>query len=77
MGWNTAVLILNDALGDIERDPEFGRNLARAIRQQVCSASPVDVSAGNHVNAASVIAQEHADNPFIVKFGGNMGKRRK
>jgi len=31
MGWNSTVVVMNDALGYIEEDPEFGTKLARAI----------------------------------------------
>ena len=33
MGYNTTVVILNDALGQIAKDPKFGEKLARAIME--------------------------------------------
>lgn len=73
MGYNTAVLVLNDALGCIEDDPDFGMNLARAIRYFNMKREPIDISSKNHVNAATVISCEHADADQVVVFGKNMG----
>ena len=69
MGINTTVLIMNDALDGIENDPDFGKNLARAIK---CWGSlPLDVPAGHHCNAATVIEQHHSSFTVIVAVGGN------
>lgn len=73
MGHNTAVLILNDALDQIENDPDFGKNLAQAIRRTSSSAERIDVRAGNHCNAATVLATQHADFAQIFVVGGNCG----
>ena len=69
MGMNTTVIIMNDALGEIEKDPDFGKNLARAIK---CWGSlPLDVPAGHHCNAATVVEQHHCSFTVIVAVGGN------
>ena len=77
MGYNTTVVVLNDAIGEIERDPEFGKNLGAAIRDLHTSRrlgrGRVDVRAGCHGNAASVIESHHADETAIVTVGGNCG----
>jgi hypothetical protein len=73
MGFNTTVVILNDALDAIENDPDFGKNLVAAINK-VLHGGPVDVSAGCHYNAATVIETHHADYNVIVSVGGNYGK---
>lgn len=78
MGYNTSVIVLNDALDAIARDPDFGKKLSYAV---MAAASPpthrsridLDVSASNHCNAASVIETHHADQTSLVSFGGNMG----
>jgi len=74
MGFNTTVVVMNDAVNEIERDPDFGRNLAAAIRSVGCYSKPVDVSAMNYCNAASVIECHHADLDVYVKVGGNYGE---
>ena len=73
MGFNTTVVVMNDALGDIASDPEFGARLARAI-QLVSRDKPVVVSAGRYANAATVIETHHADYEVLVRVGGNRGE---
>lgn len=78
MGYNTSVIVLNDALNDIEHDPEFGKKLSRAVIAAASGPSfrqpwDLDVSARGHCNAASVIETHHADQTTLVSFGGNMG----
>ena len=76
MGFNTTVVVLNDALPYIEEDPEFGKKLARAI-SEASLGHKVDVRASNgmvsHGNAAQVIETHHADGTAVVAVGGNMG----
>jgi len=79
MGYNTTVVILNDALGDIANDPDFGRKLADAIlrqsgnRHEVVNAT--SISPGGTVRrssmAAIVVEQHHADETTLVAVGGN------
>lgn len=73
MGFNTTVLVLNDAVHQIENDPEFGKNLASAIREVHGTADRIYVGAGGHVNAATVIETHHADSMVLVGLGGNRG----
>ena len=74
MGFNTTVVVMNDALHAIENDPDFGKKLGDAIRSL---GGPhkfhADVSALNHVNAATAIETHHADDFVVVAVGGNMG----
>jgi hypothetical protein len=69
MGFNTTVLVLNDGLGEIEKDPNFGKKLVGAILS--LGNKPADVSAGNHMNAVQVIETHHADSTVAVAVGGN------
>lgn len=74
MGWNTTVVIFNDALGTIEEDPNFGKNLAKAIRSLeehtvVSARNPK----GGCCSAAKIIEQHHADDTTCVFIGGNTG----
>lgn len=77
MGFNTTVVVLNDALSEIRDDPEFGRRLADAVLK-VQRGEPVDVSAHGkrsiHCNAAVVIESHHADQMVMVRVGGNYGE---
>ena len=72
MGYNTTVVVMNDALSSIERDPEFGKKLSRAISEAV-HGKRVDVISGCLCNAATVIETHHADQTAIVTVGGNYG----
>lgn len=72
MGFNTTVVVYNDAIDAIEKDPKFGANLAAAVKE-CARGRQVDVPAGNHVNAARVIESHHADNMHAVLVGGNLG----
>lgn len=73
MGHNSTVVVLNDALDQIEKDADFGKNLARAIMTVNRSNGGVDVQAGNHCNAARVVESHHADYSALVLVGGNYG----
>lgn len=77
MGYNTTVVILNDALGEIATDPEFGKRLADAIAQ-ARRGKPVVVGAHGerdiHCNAALVVETHHADDEVTVIVGGNTAR---
>ena len=77
MGYNTSVIVINDALTDIEKDPEFGKKLAQTIRKlpmhRTMHRSELDVSARGHCNAATVIETHHADQTALIAVGGNYG----
>jgi hypothetical protein len=75
MGWNTTVVILNDALHNIESDPEFGRKLAdavkRAINRREC---PIRISAGGFSPAAVVVETHDGGSAVTVEVHGNTGR---
>lgn len=74
MGYNTTLVVYNDALGAIEKDPEFGAKVAQAVRRlTVSEGKPVDIPAGNHANAAMAVESHHADNTAVITVGGNLG----
>jgi len=78
MGHNATVVVMLDALWDIEIDPAFGKKLSNAILALSLPSShrtraDLDVSAGCHCNAASVIEEHHADQTVLVAVGGNYG----
>lgn len=80
MGYNTTVVVLNDALSFIEEDPEFGKRFARAISEAATNGGrPVNVAArssrgGVHCNAATVVETHHAGYDVFVKVGRNCGE---
>ena len=77
MGWNTTVVVMNDALDCIRDDAEFGRRLYEAVLD-ARKGKPVDVAAHGkhaiHCNAATVIETHHADYDVTVVVGGNTGR---
>lgn len=74
MGYNTTVVIMNDALEAIGRDHEFGKNLRQAILKAVSAKEcPVRVGSLGHSTAAKVIETHHADVDVLVRVGGNQG----
>jgi cytochrome c2 len=77
MGMNATVVVMHDALGQIESDPRFGAKLAEAIRTaSVVPDARQDVTAGNHMNAAHVVECHHADTSVTITVGENLGKVR-
>ncbi len=72
MGWNTTAVILNDGLDQIERDPDFGKNLAHAVLE-LNVKKPQYVRAGNHCNAVMLVEHHHADHMVLVLVGRNQG----
>jgi hypothetical protein len=78
MGWNTTVVVHNDSLGAIGKDPEFGKNLERAIlsigmTDGKCIGVPANGGGCLHCNAVEVIETHHADQVVAVAVGGNYG----
>jgi hypothetical protein len=67
MGFNTAVVILNDHLSSIRDDKEFGRKLHDACLR-VWEGAPVDIGVG------TVITSQHADCHTVVVMHGNTGR---
>lgn len=67
MGFNSTVLILNDQLGSIERDPEgFVREMVNAI-QRGSGSDQVDFGPGQ----STVMSCVHADAVTVLAVGGN------
>lgn len=77
MGYNTTVVVMNDALHAIAEDQEFGKRLAHAI-MEAFGGKRVDVPAYGksviHCNAATVIETHHADHMVTVRVGMNSGE---
>lgn len=78
MGYNTTIVVMNDALHAIAEDEKFGKKLEQAILSQHRVKNP-DVSAVTksgsiHVNAATVIDCKHADITQVIAVGWNSGR---
>lgn len=65
MGFNTAMIVRNDFLNDVERDANFGERVADAIRYAGYPNPPY------HGQTFDVLPPQHADYNQIVKIGGN------
>jgi hypothetical protein len=66
MGFNTTVVVYNDALDAIKKDPEFGRKLSEAcmaVNNPNATSSELSPSAGNHANAA-IVVETHQNSLF-------------
>lgn len=70
MGFNTAVMVLNDCLHEIEKDPEFGRKLSEEVREAYSRRG----HDGWH-NSFSVLPSQHADWDQLVVIGQNRMRR--
>ena len=75
MGWQTTVVVNNDALGYIEEDPEFGKNLVRAIlKLNHPHNRSIPVHAGGMSPAAKVIEQHDSEYAVTVEMQHGTGK---
>jgi GAF domain-containing protein len=76
MGYNTAMIVLNDGMDTLKSDPDVGEKLYRGIlaaghRQTRNGADSHTVSLGNHCNPVAILPSQHADTLQIVAIGAN------
>ena len=72
MGFNTAALILNDALHSIEADAEIGDKIGTAVAMAHRKGGGVNAHGrGVYIDAIQVLPPQHADYVQIVAVGGN------
>lgn len=71
MGYNSVILVLNDRLWDIEKDPAFGSKLCDAIREASSRPDRFPEVPGSQT---VVINTDHADVMQIIAVGGNYGR---
>jgi hypothetical protein len=77
MGYNSTIVIVNDAIDMIANDKDFGKSVANAIRSMsMTQGQRVDIASGNHCNAAHLVEIHHADESVVVVVGGNLGVKR-
>ena len=75
MGYNTTIVVMNDALDAIAEDKNFGAKLRSAVLEASgFGKKHVVVSAMGHANAATVIETHHADEHVISVVGANCGQ---
>ena len=77
MGNQSVVIIRNDAIGEIRRNPEqFVNGLLDAIERVAGNEHKgVDFGCGYHANPARVVAVHHSDTTVIVDSGGATGRQ--
>jgi hypothetical protein len=73
MGYQTTIVFLNDSVKSLEKDPDLGKNLAKAILEVATYGKSVDCPVAGHVNAIQVVETHHANIDVLVKVGGNRG----
>lgn len=74
MGYNTPVLILNDAMEGLKTDPNVGKKLYDAIGEtqlREYRQNGRSFSIGNHANGGLAFESRHADEAQIIAVGGN------
>jgi hypothetical protein len=71
MGFNASLVILCDRLGEIERDPEFGKKVAAAIREH---GFPEKYRRTFITGQTQVVGVAHADTEQVIVVGGNTGR---
>ena len=71
MGYNSVLVILNDRLDEIERDAEFGKKVASAIREH---GSPEKHRRTYVTGQTQVVTVNHADTLAVVAVGANYGR---
>jgi len=75
MGYNSVIVVMNDALHNIASDKEFGNKLSDAVSYHWVKNTHVDVSAKGFANAATVLGTDHSDVLVPYLIGGNSGSR--
>ena len=76
MGYNSGLIVLNDALYVIEQNPlQFTEGVVRAIQSAGghlrTPPGRIDIAVQGHVNAASLFHMAHADEHQVYVVGGN------
>jgi hypothetical protein len=69
VGFNTTIVICNDAMHEIAKDPHFGQKVSDAASQHISAQGPQYFA-----YSSKIVAQHHADGVSINLVGGNTGK---
>src|SRR5690348_17262635 len=75
MGYNSALMICNDAMHEIDKDPAgWWQKASRALAEVSRRGSDGTFGHGSHANYFQAICNHHADQVSIVAIGGNQAK---
>lgn len=77
MGYTTAILIRNDGLDQIRKNPEeFTQKLVDEIdlgmHRRIAGEDYCEIGCGNHANVAQVMPSRHADEHVLYEMHGNL-----
>lgn len=75
MGYNATVVVLVDQLSAIENAPNFGKQLADAVRAKLNDPNGRYGREPYVAGQTQVIEVHHADQMVVVAVGGNTGQR--
>jgi hypothetical protein len=80
MGFNTVALILNDAVHQIEQDPDFGKNVGDVVasfswppNRRDASIAARSPKSGSCYPALTIVSMAHADTPQVCVVAYNSG----
>jgi hypothetical protein len=72
MGYNSTLMILNDAMDEIDRDPQgWWEKAKQHLSELHHSSKPIEFGHGSHGNGFYSVTNVHADITSIIAVGGN------
>lgn len=72
MGYNTTLMVLNDAIHEIDKDPAgWWAKTKKVMAGSIGRGEGESYGFGNHANGFRVVAQDHADIVNVIAVGGN------
>lgn len=74
MGFNTGLLLLNDALSFLDEPSVrtvFFSNLLASLNDAARFGSRINIPIGSHANGATIFHMQHADVTSVYAIGGN------
>ena len=70
MGFNTVVMVLNDAADGLKDNPEVGTDILDAMMESQ-RGEAVTFPIKNYCNGGMILPSQHADTVQVVAVGGN------
>lgn len=71
MGYNSAIFICNDAMPEVDEDPEGWWSEAKLHLQMLKPGTTREFGFGSHANGFRAVHNHHADNVSLIALGGN------